>query len=356
LNVIKQPNVFLVEPTLGPEDRFTAHWAYLLHCHPELAQNILDRIADWTGLPRSEYVASTDHPWYTAEDRPDFLIESRDYNVLFEHKLDSELGPAQLERYCALARSSPKESYLVLVGKKPLPIPGHAEGLDRYRQPTSRPKTGSARSHFLWEDFYDLVRAVPGRLATDFAAYMAALGLDPWPYTTIGDPFTSYEARSQFRQLWRDVLPRYRRRGSLIKQDPVGAGFQFQKPMPGVHLIYVGPYRVIDAPADPRVPGRAMVARVWQREDQLVAANLLATRPSESPTNPILSSDSEIFIRAPNQVEEFAVLTREYYSQLSSLMHESPWECQETLQRWFDAILAHLERDLAVSVESRAQL
>ena len=94
-----------------------------------------------------------------------------------------------------------------------------------------------------------------------------------------------------------------------------------------------------------------MVARVWQREDQLVAANLLANRPSESPTNPISSSDSEIFIRAPDQVEEFAVLTREYYSQLSSLMHESPWECQEALQRWFDAIVAHLERDLALAAE-----
>ena len=99
-----------------------------------------------------------------------------------------------------------------------------------------------------------------------------------------------------------------------------------------------------------------MVARVWQREDQLLAANLLATRPSESPANPISSSDGEICVRAPNQVAKFAVLTREYYSPLSSLMHESPWECQETLQRWFDAILAHLERDLAVSVESRAQL
>jgi len=99
-----------------------------------------------------------------------------------------------------------------------------------------------------------------------------------------------------------------------------------------------------------------MVARVWQREDQLVAANLLATRPSESPANPILSSDSEIFVRAPNQRETFAVLTREYYSPLSSVMHESPSECQEALWRWFDTILAHLSKDLASSVESRGQL
>lgn len=138
-NVIKQPNIFLVEPTLGPEDRFTAHWSYLLHCHLELAQSILDRIADWTGLPRSQYVASADHPWYTAADRPDFLVKTRDYDVLFEHKLDSELGPAQLERYCALARSAPNESYLLLVGKKPLAISDEVEGLDRYLQPKLHP-------------------------------------------------------------------------------------------------------------------------------------------------------------------------------------------------------------------------
>ena len=189
---------------------------------------------------------------------------------------------------------------------------------------------------------------MPSRLAADFAEYMAALGLDPWPYTAIGDPFASDNAKTQFRQLWRDVLPRYRRRGSLVKQDPVGAGFQFQKPLPGVQLIYVGPYRVIDPPADARVPGRAMVARVWQRADQLAAADLLTATTSALRRTLSSGEAAEIFVRAPNQVETFAVLTRKYYSPLSALMHESPWECQEVLRQWFDTILAHLRSDLGL--------
>jgi hypothetical protein len=177
----------------GCRGPFTAHWHCLLDTHRDLAQRVLDLVADRCGLDRTAYVEAHDHPTYTPESRPDFLLRGADYDVLCEQKLDAELGPEQLERYCGLAAvgRGGRTTYVILVAKSPLAVPAALNGLAAYRRPHPATPAGSSRDHFLWQDLYPFVQATPGRLAQDFVAYMDDLGLEPkWSWGAMGDPFT----------------------------------------------------------------------------------------------------------------------------------------------------------------------
>ena len=337
------PNIFHANAIPGPEDRFTAHWHYLLDTHPELGQRVLDSLASACGLPRTRYAGAEDHPWFTLEDRPDFRLVGADYDLLCEHKLDAALGPAQLERYGALAAAAPKPTYVILIGKSPVPVPQSARTMASYRAPAYAP-TATLRAHFLWEDVYPLVEATPGRLAAEFRAYMAALGLEPWAWGTIGDPTQPGEALAQFRRLWSEILPCYRRPGVVVKVDPVGPGFQYQRPMPGIHLVWCGPQRVLAAPADPRVPGRALTLRVWQMASGPEAAAALLG-PAESPTIPMAGLAT--YVRRPMQDgRPDGVLTREYYTPLGGILTGTWHESQQRLAAWVAGAVEHLTVDV----------
>jgi hypothetical protein len=177
-----RPNVFLGSLLPNEEDRFTAHWHYLLDAHPELGQAVVDLLVERAGLPPSRFVGAEDHPFFTSVDRPNFLLLCEGYRILCEHKLDAELGPAQLERYCALVPNEGRDgkAFVMLVAKDPLPVPGAVIATRNYLRPSA-----GLVPHFRWEDFFPIVsRYAQGgegrRLVGDFVAYMTALGLDPW--------------------------------------------------------------------------------------------------------------------------------------------------------------------------------
>src|SRR5688572_6442683 len=96
-------NVFLLDQRLGPEYYLTAIWHYVLSVVPDLGQTFMDEIARRAGLNPSKFLGAIDHPFGDATNRPDLLIRCSDYDVLFEHKLDSPVGPRQLQRYLELA-------------------------------------------------------------------------------------------------------------------------------------------------------------------------------------------------------------------------------------------------------------
>ena len=98
-------NIFLVSPAFGPEDRLTAYWHYVLEAVPGVGQAFVDHVSSRSGLAPSTFLGSVDHPRGDRVNRPDLLIRCQDYDVLFEHKLDSPLGRNQLERYLVLCRT-----------------------------------------------------------------------------------------------------------------------------------------------------------------------------------------------------------------------------------------------------------
>src|SRR4051812_6931868 len=100
-----KPNIFLMDPALGDEDALTFYWHYLLSVVPGLGQAFVSEVCRSSGLAPSTFVGAIDHPGGDRENRPDLLVQCSDYNLVFEHKLDSPLGLRQLHRYIDLAAS-----------------------------------------------------------------------------------------------------------------------------------------------------------------------------------------------------------------------------------------------------------
>ncbi|MBP7778314.1 MAG: PD-(D/E)XK nuclease family protein [Acidobacteria bacterium] len=100
-----KPNIFMIDPALGPEDALTAYWHYLLSVVPGLGQSFVDAVCRASGLAVSEFLGAIDHPYGDSDNRPDLLIQCREWSLLFEHKYLSPVGPGQLHRYVELAQS-----------------------------------------------------------------------------------------------------------------------------------------------------------------------------------------------------------------------------------------------------------
>jgi hypothetical protein len=136
-------NVFLVSLNLGPEDRLTAYWHYVLDAVPGVGQAFVNHIASRAGLAQSKFLGSVDHPMGDRENRPDFLIRCWDYDVLFEHKLDSPLGRRELERYLALCQTRGQK--LALAAASSLQLEASVCGSPWF----VRPREAGAPAHFL---------------------------------------------------------------------------------------------------------------------------------------------------------------------------------------------------------------
>ena len=87
-------NIFLMDGSLGPEDRLTFSWAYVLNTDQKFAQKVVDRISARTGLPspqsslRRSIIRRALSGWLAAE-------TSR-WSMVLEHKLQAGLGVKQL--------------------------------------------------------------------------------------------------------------------------------------------------------------------------------------------------------------------------------------------------------------------
>ena len=55
-----KPNIFMIDPALGPEDTLTAYWHYLLSVVPGLGQSFVDAVCHASGLPHSEFLGAID--------------------------------------------------------------------------------------------------------------------------------------------------------------------------------------------------------------------------------------------------------------------------------------------------------
>lgn len=248
-------NIFLLEEKIDLEDRLTFAWSWMLNLVPELGQAFSDLIATRSGLPLSRFQSATDHPSYRVSDFPDMLLATKDWQVLFEHKLDAPMDTNQLERYLRLAADT--GTRLAFMSRDPWNVAPTVMGHPLYLRP-------SDRDHFLWTDIYPLVASCTSHAATDFEQYLAKLGLRPEDWGGIGDPFVA--ARPQVTKVMVDASKLLRRLGwpartpDLKKWDAI----EIPKPLPNVHLAYLKLKKTMGR-AEPRVIGRAVEMIIWTR-------------------------------------------------------------------------------------------
>lgn len=247
-------NIFLMREGLGPEDRLTFSWAYVLNAERRLGQKVIDLICARTELPEAEFLAAIDHPEGTQRDRPDFLLKTSKWSMVLEHKLEAGLGVKQLERYLEYVGDG-QRTYLGLVAPRLMDVTPAVLRHPRYRKP-------KGAQHFLWQDFFPLLERSKSELVQDFGLYLGALGVTPWQWGRLGDPFTNPVAEAALREVLDTVAERLREPGRRVVPSRRTLGFEIRKPLPGVHLCYLYATPSIEE-WDERVPGRALVMNAW---------------------------------------------------------------------------------------------
>ena len=328
-------NVFFVSPNLGPEDRLTAYWHYVLDAVPGVGQAFVDHVSSRSGLAQSPFLGSVDHPMGDRENRPDFLIRCRDYDLLFEHKLDSPLGRRQLERYLTLCQTRGQQ--LALVAASALPLEASVCDSPWF----VRPREAGAPAHFLWQDVHHLVRGFPDRIARDFAEFLDAWGLAHFGWAERGDPFTSAEAARALRSLYAALAPMFRAPGVSCLTTANSLIYQIRRPFPPVHLINVGPL-VSVAEWDRRVWGHVMAVWVWVRRPGGGNQRILPQAHGY-----ISGSSPRIFVNdraraAPVSYDPEVFQERQYYVPLHEVLVESRKLSQDHLMSFVRTAVDHL--------------
>lgn len=248
-------NIFLMDPRLGPEDRLTYAWAYVLNVVPGLGQRVVDHLVGISDLPPSTFEVAIEHPPGTQRDRPDMLLRSSAWDLILEHKLDAGLGERQLERY--LEHAAMRDgTRLALVAQRHGVV---TAVLDHPRY--LRPRRGD---HLLWQDLYPLVASSTEPLAQHFAEYLGSLGLRPSGWAGHGDPFTDVGAAEALREVMGRVAERLRAPGRGTRVAPTSFAIEVRNPLPHVALAYLVAKPSI-AELDTRVGGRALILIAWVR-------------------------------------------------------------------------------------------
>lgn len=257
------PNIFRISSAtgLGAEDRFTASLHYLIDAIPAIGQDIADLIADHSGIPRSKFIRSHDHPPGDMASRPDFMLECSDYNLLCEHKLESGLGVRQLERYLGLPAEKP--TYLVLITNASQSISPEVLANQNYLRPRS-----SLTPYFVWDSIFPIISKQTDRLAQEFVVYMRDLEMAPpdlpsgWEHL-----FVDSNVASAFFDLTREARAFFQINGGRCKADPSRLGFQASYPAPWMHLLYFCVERVPN-PVFKIDKGPYMVVRLYVKNSE----------------------------------------------------------------------------------------
>lgn len=257
------PNIFrIASSSLGVEDRFTAFLHYVVDSVPGVGQDLVNVITTRSGLQQATFQSALDHPEGDAENRPDFLLRCAEFDILCEHKLDSDLGSFQLERYLELPKTRP--TYLVLISGRNHDISDEVASSDSYL----RPKTSTAL-HFYWEDLYPAIGKHSDRLVQDFSLFMRDLGMSPSPLPhEWKDIFRSDQVAESFYELTRDMRSYFESLGGRCKADPSRRGFQIGYPNDWIHLLYVSVDKVVK-PIALGLDSPFLTARIFVRQKDL---------------------------------------------------------------------------------------
>ncbi len=272
-------NIFRIATSdLGPEDKFTAFLNYLILNIPSIGQGMVSSICTRSGLAPTTFVRAVDHPEGDAESKPDFMLSCKDFDILCEHKLDSDLGNRQLERYLDLGLAKNRPTYLVLISNRMHAISEDVLQSGDYLRPID-----SSRSYFYWEDFYPIFESHGERLAQDFVKYMRSLGMSPSNLSTgwenlflLPDESTKfYEATMDMRSYFSQRL------GAQCKADPTRLGIQVKYPADWLHLLYFNVSKVASTVIDEIEPPY-LIASVIVKESNSDLVNQLVDKDIHS--------------------------------------------------------------------------
>lgn len=326
-------NIFhIADSDLGPEDKFTAFLHYLVQSIPSVGQGMVDVICQRCGLAPATFVMAVNHPGNDPENKPDFMLSCTEFDILCEHKLDSDLGVRQLERYLGLPKNRP--TYLVLISNRNHTIPEEVLQSNNYWRPQDFTKP-----FFYWEDFYPIIASHEDRLAQDFVKYMRDLGMASSPLTEEWDElFLRTEVAEKFYEATMDMRSYFSQQfGAHCQADPSRLGFQVKHPRNWLHLLYFYVSKV----AKPTVVGIEppyLIARVFVQEVELDRVKHLGE-------NDIHTEDGLILGRTSKELaawDKNLVLSYECIGNLKNYLTGNTAETRAKLLGFGQAVIDHV--------------
>lgn len=335
-------NIFIIGYDIGrgDEDVITAYWSYLLDAIPGLGQAFIDHLAAASGLPPTQFLGCLDHPAGDASNHPDLLVQGRDWQVLFEHKVSAALGPEQLERYLALALS--RGWKLSLMADTPLAIGPEVLASPAFLRPSAQGRA----PHFVWSDLLPLLRGSGHHLAIEFAEFLEYRGLGTFSWGGRGDPFFDEPARSDLLRLYDAVGHELRAEGTRCAPHPKSLIYKVSTPHSKVHLLNFGPRRSV-AQEVPDLRGPVMAAWFWMARAGVEAPRcLLESCPSVlgEASMPITLRNTTDGRRLP--YAKHVVNEREYYVPLDVILVNDLEEASRRLVTFIRAALEHVRMEL----------
>lgn len=335
-------NIFIIgyDTAKGDEDIITSYWSYLLEVVPGLGQAFVDHLVASAGLPPTEFIGVLDHPTGDAGNHPDLLLQCRDWQVLFEHKVDAPLGPQQVERYKALAAS--RGWKLALLAAAPVALPADVLGASNY----AGPRDSSGARHFLWGELLPLLRASGHHLATEFAEFLEYRGLCAYSWAGRGNPFFDDGARRAMLELYNSVGTALRPEATRCSYHAKSLVYKVSYPHRWIHLLNFGPLRSV-AQQVPHLRGPVLAAWFWIKR---TAANGPRRLP-EVCESALQGTELPIAIwnrldAGPMGHEPKVFNEREYYVPLDLILVDDLEEASRRVLAFVRAALEHVRRDL----------
>lgn len=327
------PNIFRISSSsLGDEDRFTAFLHYVVDSVPGVGQDLVHVITTRAGLGQATFQSALDHPEGDAENRPDFLLRCVEFDILCEHKLDSDLGNSQLERYLKLPKT--RSTYLALISGRNHDITDEVVGSVSYL----RPQTSTAL-HFYWEDFYPAISLHRERLVQDFLLYMRDLGMSPSPLPhEWEDLFRSDKVAESFYELTRDMRYYFESIGGKCKADPSRRGFQIKFPTDWIHLLYIS----LDKVAKPLTLGidsPFLTARIYVRKNNLEKIKFVGAQDIVTPIGKLIGRPKDEPVRWDTDL----VFCYEFVGSLNNYIGQNSVDTKAKLLDFGRTVMGHID-------------
>lgn len=341
-------NIFLLPPNLDKRERFAASWEYLLENIPDLGQDFVDFLTQRSGKPSSTFVKAISHPFFASHLQPDIILECQDFDILCDHRLESQLSKLSLDALFILAQSQPKKTYIALISNSYCLIePEILTGVSAkqyYLQPYD--DGNSSMPYFCWQDVYALVAQKRSRLAYEFAEYMHFMDMQPWQHSEWGNLFLNPNVAKTFSQQWGQTIDYFQK--MAIDSKPSGySALEVISPLPWLQLLYIYAARSVSH-NDLQAVSPYLVATIWIKGDakaQIQAFHGICDRITLPENNHIT-----VEIRASladglwtNKAGIRPKLAATYYTSLDRLVSSDSRQMQQNLLAFTKAVFSHAQ-------------
>ncbi len=339
-------NIFLIPPSLNKKERFAASWEYLLENVPDLGQELVDFLTQRSSKPSSTFVKAVSNPFGSSDIQPDLLLECRDFDIICNHRLESELTKHSLDAYLVLAKSRPKPTYVVLISNSYCLIDVEILVSDGARQYYLQPldQVNSSMPYFCWQDVYALVAQKQERLAYEFLEYMHVMDMQPWQQHPWGELFLNPDVAKSFSEQWAQTITYFEGLAIATRQTGYSA-LEVIYPLPWLQLLYIYAARSVQH-HDLQSVSPYLVATIWingDERDQIRAFQGISDRFSLPENNGVQvevktsMADSLWMIKIGSRPK----LAATYYTSLDRLVSVDREQMQQNMLDFSRAVFTH---------------